>query len=290
MLKYFNYDYQAYNIKYFNNDYYEYSPNDVSNSIKRNKTYWNILKEFYNIELNFISKNTSFSLRDIARESIQIGPIAVSIDPYYCAWSPFYQKDHYFHLLLIVGMKDEKYTCFDVYYNTQGYVEVDCDLIDEHYEKYQVFQFPSKPIITTEMMLHRIKTTANEFDDNTDKKINDMYNYFLSNDKNMIFPGSLETSNILMNLLWIAEDKKHFQIALKYIDQRLDQCHFFTLYELLSTSENYFKLLKAMITKYAIVGIMKEEKLKDLIQNIFYTDEKIIVNIRLALENAEGSG
>ena len=75
-----------------------------------------------------------------------------------------------------------------------------------------------------------------------------------------------------MYLLWISEDKSHFQIVLRYIEDKLGQSLFPSVYELLSDSAYCFKLLKSILTKYAITGVLREEKIEQIIDRIFMND------------------
>jgi len=285
LLKHFNLNYQAYNIKYFYNDYFTFSPNDLTNCIKRGKVQWDIWSEFYGINLSFTNKNKSTDLNQLVTGRDANKPIVISIDPFYCYWSPFYQKAHYFHLLLIVEVKNNKYKCFDVYYNTVGYVEVDCDFIEKHYNKYFIFDFNHSHELKIELLINKIKVLLNNFDDDLDSKKKEMSDYFLLNDRKILFADNLDTSSLLMHLLWIAEDKKHFQIALKYIEDAFNKSIFTKVFELLLDSSNKFKLLKSVLTKYALTGVIKKEKIDHIISNIFSNDMLTVEQLMLSLKH-----
>jgi hypothetical protein len=88
LLKYYGLDYEAYNIKYFYTDYLSPSDN-ILYSICRGKSYRNILRDIYGIDLVFEDKNESDGIFEAICKSLNSNPICITIDPYHCHWSPF---------------------------------------------------------------------------------------------------------------------------------------------------------------------------------------------------------
>jgi|GEM_PF-3090506 len=285
MLKYHDYDYEAYNIKYFYTDYYCSSDNCIIRGEERN----DILKYIYNVDVISKDKDASLNLSKKITDLTDKVPIGIFIDLYYCPWSPFFNRTYFTHCLLIVDVDDEnkKYLCFDVYFNKIGYVEVDMDIIHEHYESYFIFDFEKATQVKIELLLGRINDSIRNFDSDTSNKALKMYNFFTSNDKNILFPGDLDTSIHLVNLTWIVEDKKHFSIALRYIEKRLGVVVFTPIYELLSDSEKMFSILTSILIKYNLTGVLKEEKLKGIINQIYLTDDLIINQMKTILRRID---
>jgi len=280
-LKYSNFDYEAYNINYFYTDYY----NDKIHRICRGKFHENILKDIYDIDLVFKNRDELSNLFEIICRSLNNRPVGIIIDPYYCYWSPFYGKAHFIHMILIVGIdyENKKYICFDVHFNAVGYVKVDFDIINKNFERYFTFNFKEANEVKIELLIEEIKVLLDSFDDNLDLKKTELIDYFLMNDRGALFPENLELSIPLINIMWIAEDKKNFPIALKYIENKLKRTVFSSVYELLSMSQQNFLLLKSMLIKYAIIGIMKEGNLRDIVSQIFDTDALMVERMKSIL-------
>ena len=277
LLKYFNFDYEVYNIKYFYTDYYKENVNNIQYCICRGK-YTNILKDIYNIDLCYMNTDNLVELFDIIKRV----PVCVIIDPYYCHWSPFYQKGHYSHFLLIIGINyhEKKYVCFDVHFDSVGYIEIDFDIINKNVEQYFVFNFEKTNEVRLKLVIDKLKTSLDRFNNDLDIKKTELADYFLTSDRNILFPKNLETSIPLICLMWIAEDKKNFSILLRYIENKIEGKFPHSLYDLLTISQQSFVLLKTTLIKYAITGILKEDKLKNILNQIFDTDARIVEQIQ----------
>ena len=283
LLKYFGFEYEAYNIKYFYTEYYD----SVRNRIYRGKSEANILlKDIYGIDLIFRDKNGSDDLLEIIRASAYNRPTGIVIDPYYCYWSPFYQKSHYFHMLLIAGIdySEKKYICFDVHFDSVGYIKVDFDILNNNYKRYFAFGFEKPHEVKLESMTATIQGILDAFDGNLEAKEAELFDYFTKNDRQELFPKNLETSVPLINLMWIVEDKKNFPIALRYIENKTKKSVFSQVFELLAASEKEFTILKIALIKYAMSGILREDILKSMISQIFETDAKIVERMKYALK------
>jgi hypothetical protein len=190
-------------------------------------------------------------------------------------------------MFLIVGINcgEKRYTCFDVHYNSTGYVEIDFDTVRQNYIRYFIFHFEKVTEINPEFVITRLKSISNSFDIDKDKKKARLLHYFMSSSREALFPVNIETSIPLINLMWIAEDKRHFPIALKCIENKLGKEVFSPVYELAAASGQSFTHLKSLLIRYAMTGILKEDGLKNLIDKIFDTDELMIERIKNILSD-----
>ena len=281
LLKYHGFDHEAYNIKYFYTDYLSPSEN-IAYGIYRGKSHVNILKDIYGVDLVFKDRSEPENIFETISELLPDRPVGIKISPYHCFWSPFYRKAHYTHMLLVVGInsREKKYICFDVHHGSVGYVEVDFDTINQNHEKYFVFGFKEVKKTEPALAMEAIRCSLDNFDDNLDRKKAGMFDYFAKNDRGAIFPKNLDTSIPLINLTWIAEDKRHFPIALRYIESKIDSSVFTPIYDLLAVSGQKFLHLKTILIKYAISGVLGEDYLKKIIDQIFDTDALIVAQLR----------
>lgn len=281
-LKYLRLDYEAYNFQYFYTNYY----NEKIGRIVRGKVYGNILNTLYQIQIRSCWQNKAIlPLYNIIINGIKEGPVGVTIDPYFCHWSPFYQKAHYSHALLVVDVDERTETCvcFDVHYNSSGYVKVPLDVLDKNHMDVFTFHHQEMQSLTLEKGLDYLKMTLEyDFGDFNIKK-EQMLQYFLQNGREVLFPNGIETSISLINLMWIAEDKRHFPIALKWLEQRWNKKIFTPVYELAILSEKSFMLLKSLLIKYAITNSLKERSLYNVIDRIFELDMITIEQIKRIL-------
>jgi len=286
LLKYNGLEYEAYNIKYFYTDYYESYLDDSKYFIGRRNSDEDYLKSLFNVNLSFKDITESEDLLKIVCDSLSENPIGIVIDPYYCHWSPFYNKTHYSHVFLIVDVDyiNKKYKCFDVHFNDVGYVDFDFDILNSKAKKYFFADFKNKSDINLESMINKLLSSLDCFDSDLIAKKSKMISSFTKNDKDVLFSETLETSISLINLMWIAEDKKHFPFALKYIENKIKKAVFSSIYELLKNSERDFLLLKSLLTKYAVTGVLKEAKIESIVTQIYEADALIVKEMKKILK------
>jgi len=286
LLKYNSLEYEAYNIKCFYTDYYKPYPNSSKNFIGRKNSNAKYLKSLFNVDLSFKDIVESDNLLKIVCDSLNENPMGIIIDPFYCHWSPFYNKTHYSHAILIVGVDSANkiYICFDVHFNEVGYIEIDFDVLNNTAEKCFFINFKDKNNITLESLISKLLSSLERFDNDLAAQKSKMANCFTKADKEALFSESLETSASLINLMWIAEDKNHFSIALKYIENKIGKEVFSSIYKLLENSERDFLLLKSLLTKYAITGVLKKDKLENIISQIYETDALIVKEMKIILK------
>lgn len=158
-------------------------------------------------------------------------------------------------------------------------------VILEHYESCFIFAC-EKPIeVNVESLLNMISNSLKKYDNNTTEKTLNLFNFFKNTNKNILFPENLDTSIHLINLMWIVEDKKHFPIALRYIEKRIGVVTFTEIYELLSSSEKMFSILISILIKYSMTGVLKEEKIKNIISQIYLIDDLIVNKMKNTLRD-----
>ena len=281
LLQYNNFDFEAYNYKYFYTNYYDSESIDPIYRIRRSVTREYtiaILNRFYNINVVFHKRDHAENIENLFGSWLPEKPIGIVIDPYYCSWTNFYQKRHYLHALLIVDIDfvNQKYICFDTYHNTIGFVKVDWNIIHKYYTEYFMMNFENAMAPKKRVLFDHIDEIIINFQNNSEVKKMELLNYFTTNDREMLFPRNLETSVPLLNLKWIAEDKKYFTAYLTYAEGKSKRSLFSDVYPLLFVSEQKFHLLKSLLTKYAITGSLNHNSLEALISEIIATDVKII--------------
>ncbi len=280
LLRYYHFDYEAYNIKYFYTEYFT----QESPHIYRGVPTVDFLRSLFGIDIKYFGKEKSMPLVDVVEKRLSKGPVGIIIDPYNCWWSPFYQKEHFSHMFAIVDMDRSKYRCFDVYYPSSGYIEVDFNMLEANYRLYFVFNLPEPQPVPMQGLLSHLSNVLENFDSNLTQKKEWMLRIFTENSRQSLFPGAIDSSILLVNLMWIAEDKKHFAIALRYLEERLHKNVFDAVYEPLHTSEQAFTLLRFSLMKYAMTGVLREADLKKRIDQIFDTDAIIVEKLRDSLK------
>lgn len=278
VLKYYGLAHEAYNIKYFYTNYCCPSNNHIIRGTPKK----DILKELYNINLISVDKNESLDLSKNIKDLLNNTPIGIFIDPYYLSWSPFYKKTHFSHCLLVVDIdyENQEYVCFDVYFDKVGYVKVNIETILKHYTSYFIFDLEKVKKVEMSLLFNIINDSLNSYDSNVTDKTSKFFNLFIANSKEVLSCDDLETSASLICLMWIAEDKKHFSTALRYIEREMKINIFSPLYPLLLSSNNLFSILRSMLVKYAMTGILKREKLKSIIEQIYIIDDLFVQQLK----------
>lgn len=282
-LKYYGLDYEAYNTKYFYTEYYNVSDHCMMRGMAKNDA----LNQIYNI--NLICQDRGESSEELSKfidASLSNMPVGIFIDPYDCFWSPFYRKSHFSHCLLIVDAdyQNKKYVCFDVHYNQVGYVAADMEMILKNYTSYFLFDLKKIKEVQVKQLFDIIRSQVNRYQNNIADKISDLYRFFTESNRKTIFSDNLETSFPLISLMMTAEDKRHFAIALRYIEKRLGESLFHPIYTLLSDSVNAFSILRSVLVKYEMTGVLKKDRLKSLIEQIYIIDDNLISQMKKILK------
>lgn len=299
LLNYLGYDYYAYYSKYIYFDYYNPEEVDFSNHLDHHSRLnlnsstndLIILKEIYNIYVDFRRKESIEKLVNAVSNEIEKGPVGITIDPFYCHWSPFFNKVHYSHALLIVDIDydNRQYFCYDLHFSTAGYAKVGFEDLEMHYDCMFVFYLDNAKTVNIDNMLRFIKNVLKYSDEETirlNKK--ELFDYLTKNDRKKLFPDTFETSKILICLEQIAQDKMNSIHAFKYIEKKQGTINFSPIYGLLNKSNKNFLLLKMLLSRYALTGSINSNKVEEVIHNIFELDKEIIDIFQNSYETAAG--
>ena len=217
-----------------------------------------------------------FAINDKSRiifDSIKTCPVGIEADNFNCYWSPMYKKEHFSHLLLItdIDIIKKKYNCVDVYYPAVGEIMLNFNEIEKICLKILLFHFPIKMsdcIKDAWLYLKKIMIVPNKNIYETEK--NNMIDYLISISSDFVGnPLHLETSIFLINLKWIAEDKKNFLLGLNYLERRIGNQLFKPVHLLLIEVEKSVLLLKNLVAKYAITRINRIEKVKAVVEDMY---------------------
>ena len=94
-----------------------------------------------------------------------------------------------------------------------------------------------------------------------------------------------EVSRLLTMLRYLSDSKMSFSRALQSIEKTCGYKLSNQVYVLLDESAKKYALLRVMLTKYAMAGAMKNEKLENIINDIFKLDFTILTIINEAIED-----
>ena len=273
MLKYLGFDHEAYNTIFFYLDYYCKSEQRVV----RGKPNIDILKNIYNINVFSKGRDEIPDLPKTVACLLTDTPVGIFIDPYYCHWTPFFGKKHFMHCLLIIGVDhaNKKFLCFDVHSKDARYVKMDIDTIQAYYQSLFVFDYARTQKVDSGLLLDMISINIGNYDHDIVRKTTEMLDCLTICNAEELSVDNLETSHLLINLLWISEDKLNFVTALRYIGEKLMTDAFTPLFELFSNSARAFSILKSVLVKYVFTGTFEITKLEKNIHQIYENDHLI---------------
>lgn len=283
ILKSMNSPYHLFNTIYFYTHYFD----DYSKRLRRNK-FEDFVEKLFGLKMNIIDfKNNCDSFLDIIFSEINKFPVGVMVDPYYCYWTNFYQKDHWSHALLIVDVNNKKiFTCFDVHYPSKGYIYLSAKQLETMADKFIFFIYKERNHNFISVAVEQIQDQINQYNkkDLIDER-DSLIKYLTLESKSLeITTSDIEVSKDLMGLMWIAEDKKNFTVSMKYIEKQNNESIFYDVYHLFDESNQLFLMLKSLMMKYAISGVLKKEKLESIIYNIYALDEIAVCELQKAIQ------
>lgn len=276
---------QLYNIKYFYIKYFYSS----SKKIIRTSSY-DFIDNVLGMKFEFINiKDLNLSFWDAIIANINISPVGVMIDPYDCYWSPFYKKNHWYHMVLILNINkvDKKLTCFDAYYPTIGYIDISINDLEAIANRIVTFKFRKSTHNYVELSIDYIKDIIKNHDTKSSEKEMAEFSDFIKNElkpSEISQDGNFATSKFLLQLLWVVEDRNNFIFGLKYLENLSGNQMFNNVYQLLEYSYKQFMLLKTILMKYSITQKMNKEKIDSIMQEIYKTDMLIISELQKAFK------
>lgn len=276
---------QLYNIKYFYLKYFYSSRKTIS----RTSSYEfidNVLgMKFENIKI----KDLDINLGEAINANINISPVGVMLDPYDCYWSPFYKKNHWYHMVLILDINgnDKNLTCFDAYYPTMGYISIPLNDLEAIANRIVTFEFKHPTHNYVDLSIEYIKNAIKNYDTKSSESEMADFSDFIKNEvkpTEISQDGDFTTSKLLIQLSWVVEDRNNFISGLRYLENLSGKHIFDKVYPLLEHSYKQFMLLKTILMKYSVTQKMNNKKIDSIIQDIYRTDMLIIFNLQNAFK------
>ena len=287
LLKYYNHDYKAYALKYFYTDYIV-PAEGLGNVLTRGKYYNHhryIFQNVYNISITSINIEDPLIIVETICSLSKEYQVIIDIDPYYCYWTTFYNRSHINHAILILDIDylNNEFICFDVYFNSVGYIKLSFETVKRHCKELYKCNFKTENELIIDSLLRTVYNSTDSFEDNLSRKKLELINYFLLNEQLITSLKDIETSMLLINLLWISEDKKNFSIGLRYLEEKVEKLNFSTVYGLLESSSQHFYILRSLIIKSSITGQLKKEKLKEIVDQLLEMDALTVLQLKSVL-------
>ncbi len=286
LLKRFGFEHQLMDIDAFSSSHFGF--NEKKEGYIARRIHCNdILKDLYQTTIDSIDIHVIHDMHLIISKELMSCPVGLTADPYDCHWSPLFKKVHFSHLLLIADIDyvNKCYVCVDIYYQTMGEIKIFFNEIEKLCEQVLIFHFPEK-ISDIHYRAWNYLMKVNHIPDEETHEIekNSMIDYLLSLTPDCVgMPNDLNTSLLLMNFMWIAEDKKNFMMGLKYLECRIGGPLFETVYVLIEKVVYSVLLLKSLFMKYVITRNLKEEKVKTIVTDIYRLNREIAIEMNNVL-------
>ena len=246
-----------------------------------------ILNNLFHMSTEAFDLSSITDLEELISKELAFCPVGVWCDPYDCHWSPLFGKQHYSHLLLIIDIdnNNKSYVCVDVYYQSTGNIILSFDAMKSLCKEIFVFKFPGEICDYTMEAWDYLKNYIKVPDKSEYKEENEnMIEYILSLSPDTIGnPANIETSILLINLMWISEDKRNFLKALQYLDNRAGKPFFESVYPLLEEASKEVALLKNILMKYAITHNQNADKIKRSINEFYRLNREIAEEMHIIL-------
>ena len=286
LLKQFGFEYKLMDINAFSTSHFgvdEKGEGYVARRIQCN----DILKELYQVTIDSIDIHAIRDVHLIVSKELISCPVGLTADPYDCHWSPLYRKVHFSHLLLIVDIDfiNKCYICVDIYCQTIGAIRIGFDEIEKLCDKVLLFRFPEGiSDIYYKAWNYLVKVIHIPDEKTHEIEKNNLIDYLISLTPDSVgTPNDLDKSLLLMNLMWIAEDKKNFMMGLKYLEYHIGNSLFENVYILLEKIVYSLLLLKNLFMKYAITKNLKIEKVRRIVTDIYSLNREIAVEMKKVL-------
>lgn len=278
ILKKNNFPVYLYFIKCLYFDFYKIIDNNVVLKNPNRNIEQTILREIYNIDLNFDDSNDYSIETLISNEEIHY--VGLLLDSYYCDWLLFYKQKHINHPIIV----NKYYIDKDIIEFEDSFSVLDekdlkrniKDICGESFKKFFIVINNQKKI-NYRYVKKFIKNILLHYD-----KLNEnYYNLFIENinEKYLLnMSNSVETNEIIIGLNNIATDRNNFICFLdSYINDNKKKD---ILEKELEDSKKLFLVLKAIITKFYLTNKINKEHVKNTVTEIKEIDKKIFFSLK----------
>ncbi|MDR2932694.1 MAG: hypothetical protein LBV27_06255 [Oscillospiraceae bacterium] len=242
-----------------------------------------VLRDYCGVDVRYT--DSAPDIRRVISEAIQKAPVGVTLDPYDCGWTPHYRRAHYNHFCFVVGLsKNDTCICKDIYFSKCGYIEIPFAELALIYQYIYTFEFlPFEPP-DKESHINFLTGNINALSErNTDEERRQLKEYLNSRfELKEEIPDLkyLETSALLLKLMWFAEDKRMFIAGLKTLSGRFPGLNYDSVYRPLRDCVQAFVNLRSVLIKSLIKKDVDRRLLSTIIDEIYDCDRRVIKAMR----------
>lgn len=263
---------------------------DFTENITRGISIYKVAEELFGMKMRDIPYNDT-NLSSVIFEVVKKHPIIVEVDSFFCEWSEFYQKNHWIHDFIIVDIDEKDGICYcrDIYCFDEKLIIVPVNELEKMVDELFILCFENQAIIGKERIFSflqsKYETSLQVIGGFPHKKrylsVNGLKVESIGN------PECLQTSIVLIKLLWMAEDKKRFSNGLRFINTYFDlQLDLSKITELLLVAEEEIMVLKNALIRFCITKKLKGDSIENMLLNI----EKVNWNILIEFERILNQG
>lgn len=223
-----------------------------------------LLKTFHGI----LYKHTMLPNSDVGdlRACLDETRLGVYLDPFDCHWLGAYQMTHGWHFCLITNCDDEFVYCIDQFSKTCNEIKMSYDLLRKHKGYVKISKEKISPLRADdylEALVENIKYFKHE-------KCLNMYGSYLKNlqDEELLINEILKTphpltSNFLMQLKFLSNNKDNYGEALGYISKQTGKHFPNSNLRLKNLAQHYNKLRAIMVKNMLLKKVVNHTAICD---------------------------
>lgn len=253
-----------------------------------------VLRELIGVELKYREKKDISDIYSFLVSELEKYPVGVFADPFYCSWTPLYNKAHFNHYFLILHIdnRSRHCTCGDIYYPGTGLISIPVDELLELGKWFVSAEPGPPPDLTKEAVFSVMNETI--FIDHEEAINEERLTFMKLLEENFDISAEIgdisnaDTSKLLLKLKIIAEDKYSFIQGLQYVEKKFGPSGFQNVCTDILASADKFEFLKGFLIKSTIKNRLDMDKLKQIINNIYDLDISI-TNAMKKLLSRKGS-
>lgn len=236
------------------------------------KSRYDNYERFHGIKVNNKKIFSKEELIYFINENIQLSPLMIDFDTYYCPWNKLYQKKSIYHRVLIIDIIDEMhYKCIDHYNEHSNIIDISAlsswEGIISTFVVNEIGNIPEisfmddiskhSEYLKKSNMLVKLKNFFGDLESNS------LVNY------GETYAGVPGETLILINLNRIMNQRLCFKEYLEYINgkcsiQNLKNLHLINLFDEMASK---YSMLKMLIAKELVQGRLRNKT--KLIEDIF---------------------
>lgn len=247
-----------------------------------------LMHRYLNIETTFCKLDNKSV--EVIKKSLQHAPVGIWIDAYDCDWLPFYKNVHFEHFCLIIDICEEerRLICRDIHSVSNTVLDISRVMGAEMY----IFTPHERVKERPDDLFLLLCDSIRRIDEKKQQEECKSFIQYMESTFNVTEQRkrvqTMESSMVLLKLLWMAEGKDTFSSALTFLQSQISSVDFTRTKELLMKSKRMIEKLRNLLIKAFILNHIKQASIVNTIDSLYLNDMSVVESLKKELGGCKG--